>query len=162
MWFVTNVYKWQKSRIRYFLREHLWSATSWRLEEVQRMLNHEDVGVVRGDGCQYGMRAKDRDGKEYPVKKPTGWMSNADLLLEELSATCDGKCETHVNLLNGRAEPAVTYQLALCIAIVKGLQRQWERDHKRVAPEIAAAICSELEQSPSGMPRPQKQPRCGR
>ncbi len=107
------------------------------------MLNHEDVAVVRSDGCQYGMRARDLDGKEYPVKKPTGWMSNADLLLKELSATCIGECEKHVPLLDGRPAAAATYPPELCAAIIRGLQRQWERDHKRLAPEIAAAIGSE-------------------
>ena len=61
-------------------------------------------------------------------------MSNADLLVEELPAMCDGKPPE------------------LCVVVFfQGLQRPWERDHTRVAPEFAAANRSVEEHHYSSM-----------
>ena len=141
--FVLDVYKWQARRGKYFLHEHPWTATSWRVEEVQELLQRSGVEAVRGDSCQYGMRVTDADGQSRAARKATGWMSNAPMLLEELSARCQGLCGQHADLKNGRAAQTAIYPPELCTAIIRGLQRQWEADRVELAPEIVAAVRSE-------------------
>ena len=65
------------------------------------------------------------DRKTMPAKKTTRFMSNAELLLQELSKRCGGKHQ-HQQLLDGRAKAAAVYPEGLCRAICKGLVRQLE------------------------------------
>ena len=141
--FVLSVYKWQARRGKYFLHEHPWTAISWKLSEVIALMNMPGVHVVRGDGCQYGMKVEDKDGQIRPARKATGWMSNAKALLNELSRRCRNSCDRHANLMGGRAAQTAIYPPELCAAIVRGLQRQWEADRVKLAPEILAAMSND-------------------
>ena len=111
----------------------------------------DGVGVTRSDACQYGMVSTDKEGRECPVFKPIGWMSNANLLLKELSNRCQNQCGDHAVLLDGRAAGAAIYPPKLCAAIIRGLQRQWEQDlflHSRVI--VLRLACTQSPESWSG------------
>ena len=72
---------------RFFLHEHPWGAWSWCLPEVKELLNETSVKLAKGNMCAQGMKLRDQLG-EAPVLKATGWMSNSDFILQELSAKC--------------------------------------------------------------------------
>ena len=61
----------------YFLHEHPATARSWKLEEVQRIMNRKDVRTVTGDMCRFGMKMEDEQGELKAVRKRTKFMTNA-------------------------------------------------------------------------------------
>ena len=91
----------------YFLHEHPYSARSWNEECVKKIMNLENVQVVKGDMCCFGMWQEFNGRMEF-VKKSTGFMTNAQKIAEELNQGCPGT-HTHVHLLNGRAKRAEVY-----------------------------------------------------
>ena len=73
-------------------------------------------------------KAVDASGAEGPVKKPTRWMGNAPHLMKEPNRCCEGRHESHVPLLNGRAARAAIYPPEMVAAIIRGIQSQVEAD----------------------------------
>ena len=149
--FALAVYHWQLNRGCYFLHEHPDSASSWELPEVRAMMGRPGVQVTKTDACVLGMKTVDASGVEGPVKKPTRWMGNAPYLMKELSRRCEGRHESHVPLMNGRAAGAAIYPPELVAAIVRGIQPQVEADTRRshddnknidlnFSPELKAAM----------------------
>ena len=63
--FMCELYRVQVDAGRYFLHEHPETAGSWREIPIEEVLDHEDVGLVVGDRCQYGQE----DGNGNPVKR---------------------------------------------------------------------------------------------
>ena len=78
----------------YFLHEHPYSASSWKTPEVQEILGLEGVKMVKGDMCAFGMYQDTEEGRKL-VMKPTGFMTNASEIADELKQTCDGQ-HTHM------------------------------------------------------------------
>ena len=130
--FVCELYMIQIKNGKYFLHEHPGSATSWKLLCVQDLLAHEKVDRVLGDQCQYGQA----DSLANPVRKTTGWMSNAPCVLQALSKRCKGLqsyCSRagggrHVTASGRLAREVAVYPFVLCKAILLGLQRQLRKD----------------------------------
>ena len=89
--FVMELYAEQMEGGRYFLHEHPKSSSSWEEASVRRISQMEDVKIVHADQCQYGSEVTFGRFLGQPVKKPTGFMSNAPALLERLTAKCQGK-----------------------------------------------------------------------
>ena len=84
MQFVSEVYAWQHARGAYFLHEHPWRATSWKLDCISKVMELEGVELRRGDQCRIGLKLKDRDGQEKLALKPTGWLSNEVCILNRV------------------------------------------------------------------------------
>ncbi len=133
--FTMELYAEQVEAGRYFLHEHPKSASSWEEESVRRIRQLEGVDLVHADQCQYGNEVTFGRYRGQPVKKPTGFMSNAPALLEKLTAKCSGRggeCSrrrggTHA-VCGGRvAKEAAKYSKDLCRAIVKGMHAQMRR-----------------------------------
>ena len=75
----------------YFLHEHPYSASSWKEPCVEEIMATKGVKVVRGDMCAFGMWQESNgstEGKEL-VMKPTGFMTNAQCIAEELGEKCN-------------------------------------------------------------------------
>ena len=89
--FVMELYKEQVAGGRFFLHEHPDSAGSWEEACCKEVLELPDVSRVVADQCQYDNRVTFGLQKGMPVKKPTGFMSNAPELLEKLRARCLGR-----------------------------------------------------------------------
>ena len=53
--FCTEIYEHQRKNGRFFLHEHPWMATSWKLECITKLENYEDVRKVKTHMCQFGM-----------------------------------------------------------------------------------------------------------
>ena len=113
--FSMAVYQLQMDNGMYFLHEHPWTATSWDEDFVKRLLERDGVTRVRGDMCQFGMYQNTPEGLKF-VKKPTGFMTNAKGIAEELGKKCQ-RMHSHVYLLNGRAKRAEVYPDELCYRI---------------------------------------------
>ena len=87
--FCMALYHIQMKNGLYFLHEHPWSASSWKQESVQKIMSEPEVKVVRGDMCAFGMWQETEAGDQL-VMKPTGVMTNANYIAEELGEKCDG------------------------------------------------------------------------
>ena len=53
-----DVYAWQASRGKKFSHEHPWSATSWKLDFVQKVAAMPGVEVRKGHQCPFGQTSK--------------------------------------------------------------------------------------------------------
>ena len=119
---------------RYFLHEAPWGATSWKDERVERISQRDDVYVVRGPMCKWGMTAADRRGLQGTgyVRKETGWMTNHPGLAELLETECTNKtgeapCHRHVHLIGGIAQQAAKYPPQLVRAVPQERMRGTRR-----------------------------------
>ena len=81
-----HLYQRQIDQGAYVLHEHPRLATSWREPEVMNLLRQEKVDKINADQCQLGQQTDIGE----PLKKPTGFMSNAPLLLSKLNRKCFG------------------------------------------------------------------------
>ena len=89
---------------------------------MKKLLFMPGVNAVKADQCMYGLTTLDDTGCETPVKKPTRFVSNSPLMLEELSRKCD-HTHPHWPLLGGRAQKAASYALPLIFAILRGMHK---------------------------------------
>ena len=123
--FCTSLMREQMAAGRHFLFEHPAWATSWDMPELQALAFSPGVHWTRADQCMYGLTAATDDGEILASMKPTGFLSTAWCLIDELSLTCD-KQHPHQPLMGGRAAGAAVCPPPLCHAISRGLARQIE------------------------------------
>ncbi len=130
--FVVQLYREQLEGGRYFLHEHPRFATSWGEPCIEALMEIPDVELVRADQCQYGSEVFVGVHRGKPIKKPTGFLSNAPRLLDQLRRRCAGqggecsrgKSGRHA-ICEGRiARDAAKYSRGLCKAIIKGMIAQ--------------------------------------
>ena len=125
--FVIKLYEKQMAGGRLFLHEHPASATSWKLDEVQKVMKIVGVKVVEADQCMYGLKTRGEKGQgEVAAKKTTKFMTNSSGLAEELTKKCD-KGHAHQQLMDGRANVAARYPPGLCRAICRGIIKEKKR-----------------------------------
>ena len=86
--FCGEIYDYQIKNGAHFLHEHPASASSWFEEKIYKLLGKHQVGTTVGHMCQYGMVHVDKEGKRWPVLKPTRWMSSSTELLKRLGKSC--------------------------------------------------------------------------
>ena len=92
------------------------------------------------DQCQFGQETDAGD----PLKKPTGFMSNAPELLDELNKRCFGRrglCSRpkggkHAECLGKKAQRAAIFPGELCIAILRGFKFQLLKDRRMRHGEV--------------------------
>ena len=130
--FCCSLYEYQLRRGKHFLHEHPWSAKSWILSRVVRLLENPAVTLVQAHMCRFGMETVDDkiSGSVGLVKKPTGFMTSSPCIAAELEKQCDGS-HKHIHLVGGRAAAAAIYPEALCQAICRGFIRQKKQDASR-------------------------------
>ncbi len=80
----------RREKGRDFLHEHPAHATSWKEPEMIKLMEQEDVYVVEGPMCRWGMKSKDASGIGY-VRKPTRWVTNCEVLANILRKECPNK-----------------------------------------------------------------------
>ena len=105
--FCIKLYKMQMENGLYFLHEHPAAADSWNDIAVKNLLGDPRVMRVVGDMCTFGM-SQDVGGEDRLVRKPTGFMTNANVVAEELGKRCP-RIHFHIYSLNGRANRAEVY-----------------------------------------------------
>ena len=141
--FVMELYQEQMDGGRFFLHEHPQGSASWEEASVQKLLEIEGVRRVQADQCQYNSEVKFGMHKGLPVKKPTGFLSNAPHLLARLEKRCSGHGGECSRRRGGRhaicegkiAKEAAKYSDELCKAILRGMYDQMRasgivRDHE--------------------------------
>ena len=127
--FMTEMYRGQIEGGRFFLHEHPETAGSWAEKCITDILQIPYVGRVCGDQCQYGQEVQYGEHIGQPVRKATGFMSNAPKVLERLTRRCagrDGTCSRskggrHVQASGRVAKDAARYSDGLCRAMVRGM-----------------------------------------
>ena len=127
------------------MHEHPQSATSWEVEEIERLAESPLVMKAYAHMCAFGMKSKDAEG-EGPVLKPTVFMTNSTEVKKELSQRCRG-CERHVHLIEGRAAAAQIYPPMLCRALCRGVIAQAKVD----AQDMMSVKCSASSKEAQGM-----------
>ena len=135
-----RLYQKQLDRGAYFLHEHPAGATSWKTPEIAALLAHPLVDRIVADQCQFGQQTDSGD----PLRKPTGFMSNAPHLLARLSKRCFGKgglCTRprggrHAECLGKKAQRAAIFQDELCMAILRGFKDQLAADRRTRNGEV--------------------------
>ena len=122
MRFAIKLYRMQADRGRWFLHEHPISASSWKMPEMQALMNDLKIQKTVGHMCRYGMLSSDMLGSSK-VKKPSGFLTNSDILADSLSLKCLGG-HRHIQLLGGRARACQVYPDKLCLYILKGIRSE--------------------------------------
>ena len=105
--FCIKLYVRQMDAGSYWLHEHLWSAKSWQILEMEEVLKAPRVQVACAVQCQFGLTAqiRTRSDERGPAKKPTGFIGNSWTIAHRLRRTCKHDHE-RVKLEGGRAKAA--------------------------------------------------------
>ena len=124
----------------FFLHEHPRDSSSWKMPEVEELVNRDDTFLVQSPMCRFNMKMLDDDGNEAYVRKETLWLTNCRAMAEELEGTCENKLKgkeihRHVRVIGGRAHAAQVYPVELVEAILRGLKLEMKRNHKLSAVE---------------------------
>ena len=122
MRFAIKLYRLQSEQGRWLLHEHPNSATSWKMPEMQSLMSDLQIQKTVGHMCRYGMQSKDEHGSGK-VKKPTGFLTNSEMLADCPSLKCMGG-HRHIQLLGGRARACQEYPDKLCKYILKGIKTE--------------------------------------
>jgi hypothetical protein len=89
--FVASLYEEQIDGGRYFLHEHPRCASSWVVPSIERVRARTGTQKVHGDQCQFGAEIRRGTMKGAPIKKPSGFLTNAPCIAEALDAQCRGQ-----------------------------------------------------------------------
>ena len=119
--FMCSIYRMQLDDGRHFLHEHPSTATSWKDEWIQKIMNHPRVHSVVSDQCEYGLLTPGPGGVPTPAKKPTRWMSSSVQMIRRLSRRCS-KTHVHQQLVGGRAKACEDYSIELVTDILRGMR----------------------------------------
>ncbi len=123
--FCLRMYMIQLEGRRFFIHEHPIGASSWRMREMMELMAKGCVDAANVDMCQFGMKAKDKDG-EGPVRKRTKIISNSKEVLKRIERKCPndggpGTPHVHVHLEDGRTKQAQVYPREFCRAVCEGV-----------------------------------------
>ena len=133
--FVVELYLEQVAAGRYFLHEQPRSAASWEEPMIEVLSRAHGVQFITADQCQLGAEVPNGPQKGQPIKKPTGFMSNAPELLRCLNQKCHGRgwCSRrkggeHVTAQGRLTAGTAIYSDKLCRAIIRGMTAQLAAD----------------------------------
>ena len=134
--FVASLYEEQIDGGRYFLHEHPQYASSWTVPSIERVKARAGTQRVHGDQCQFGAEIRRGTMKGAPIKKPSGFLTNAPCVAEALDVRCTGQGGACSRPSGGRHQPcsgrhardAAIYPRELCRAILKGIRNQLRQD----------------------------------
>jgi hypothetical protein len=136
--FVIEMYHEQISSGRHFLHEHPRWASSWKIPEMEALMQMDDIHFGQGDQCQYGAEVKSGKWQGAPIMKPTGFLSSSEAVIQALGRRCTGvggQCSrpeggTHYHCHGVHAKAAAIYPRDLCRAILDGVTKQLRIDRK--------------------------------
>ena len=109
----------QRNRGGHGLHEHPDTATSWNLPSVRDYLSHDEIILVKGHQCRFGLRAEDGLNR-----KSTLFATSCDAIAVNLQRLCQCE-EPHQQLVNGLPKLAEQYPPKLVQAIVDGFIQDW-------------------------------------
>lgn len=130
-------------RGRYYLVENPAGSAAWEFDRLREELREKAGGkFIISDQCRYGLKDS-QSGR--PIKKPTGWASNAEVLLNHLGKKCRCRWGEHEHLLGSnrdgpRAKRAASYPTGLCTAICQGALETMRLDYAIYMSGVNAAF----------------------
>ena len=134
---------WQHCHGRFFLVENPAGSLAWAWENLlSRLLKECQAKFVVSDQCAYG-KVDLESGK--PIRKPTGWLSNDEVLLNHLGKRCTCPWGSHELVLGSnrfgrRSRQAAAYPVGLCKAICQGILDSMKVGYaSRVVQELSFA-----------------------
>ena len=140
---VIKICLWQHSHGRFFLVENPAGSLAWVWEDLlARLLKECQAKFVISDQCAYG-KVDLESGR--PIRKPTGWLSNDEVLLNHLGKRCTCPCGSHELVLGNnrfgrRSKQAAAYPIGLCKAICQGILDSMKVGYaSRVVQELSFA-----------------------
>ena len=109
------------------------------------VLGLQGVQRIRADQCMHGQESDAGN----PIRKPTGFMSNASYLLEALNRKCFGRrglCSrpeggTHQVCLGKVARRAAIFSEQMCETVLSGFRQQLIHDKKMRPNEHGVHLC---------------------
>ena len=101
--FCCGLYEHQLRRGAHFVHEHPWSARSWSMDCVNKLVHNDKVMIAMTDQCRFGLTTAGEDGTTGPARKRTGFLSSSWAVIEELEGACNGAHDHHHHLIDGRA-----------------------------------------------------------
>ena len=124
--FCVGLYKIQVDGGRYFLCEHLLTASSWLEPRIKSMANLDGTLITKAHMCAYGTKNLDKMGNQF-VYKPTQFMPKSPHMAAQLERKCD-RNHKHAVLGGNRARKAAVYPTKLIDATCNGMQDQRKAD----------------------------------
>ena len=130
--FCAKIYRGQHQEGRGVPHGHPLGATCWGEPGVTARGGMDLVIKTKARTCCYGMTRWTKDGWTH-VKKPTGFMTHSQFLVEELNEVGEGKHD-HVVLegrclgMFSRTRQAHTYSIEMCNAICRGVRAHLKAD----------------------------------
>ena len=108
------------------------TSVAWKFDGILATLIEKARGkFIISDQCAYGK--KDAESGR-PVKKPTGWISNSEVLLNHIRKRCSCPWGAHEQVVGSnkegpRSKQAAAYPPALCAAICRGVRETMILDY---------------------------------
>lgn len=128
---------------RYYLIENPAGSVAWALDWIlSRLLQEGNGKFIICDQCAYGK--VDQESRR-PIKKPTGFLANDEILLNHPGKRCKCKFGAHQQLFGSnrfgqRSSQAAAYPAALCKALCVGILESMKLEYALHVPaELAHA-----------------------
>ena len=158
---VRDICKYQFNHARFYLVENPIGSKAWTYRQIMmEIIKEMDGKFAIGDQCPFGKR--DRDSLR-PEQKRTGWLSNSEVLLNQICRRCSCPQGAHQPIVGSnsggsRSKQASEYPQPLCRAICRGVQREMEMLY--VIRELRGehALPAEDEEEDEPMPEAQQEP----
>ena len=142
---MATVYQHQVEHGQWFIHEHSAGASSGSLKEIQKILNMNEVDMVKGDQCMYELKTWSMNGKmDTQAKKRMSFMSNSKEILKELVKKYDGN-QHRQKPHRGSAKDAERYTDGLCRAICVGLMKEIRNGEMKIMKLIDVGADTKME-----------------
>ena len=145
----------QREGGRHYVLGNPRGSSAWHEPSMMKFLEEEpDVCLVKFDQCRYKLKSLDGSGLH---KNPTTVASSSPEVISELHGKVCMRDHTHVPVMGGSkyTSHAGLYSPQLARAMLRGMEKQFEKDHARVQEALAldsgAANGDVVEEDPSGL-----------
>lgn len=145
--FAMEFCRWQASRGKLFVFEHLATATSWKLHVIREVMKIENTVLIDFDFCHYGMATEGDQGNAL-VKKRTTLMTNSTRIAQRIKRAQCSKDHEHAHLINFKAKACEIYPERFCKDICLGIKDEInDKQHRKgeTDKELPAMITNAIE-----------------
>ena len=137
----------------HFLLENPAHTPFWQHPEILRLYEIPRAELRVGHMCCYDLRGKNGD----LLKKPTGWLSDLPLLLDQLCHQCPGpSAHVHGQVLGGNPVMSQVYTPMLAKAVLRGLRNSLrevgDERYSRPDPQEEWLWCADVDAAEAALP----------
>ena len=128
MRFALELAKLQLKEKRHCILENPKPSAAWKEPEMRKFIEENDVHEAAFDQCRFGLMNLDGQLR----RKATVVASSSPLVVERLHGMCCRRDHDHAQVIGGSKVTAHAgiYPLALARAFVRGIEDQFDKDHK--------------------------------